>query len=463
MDYIPRSVIDRVLGKLSRLALEDRLHAIRALADVRGIRYLDDSGRPRLIDISLRPWLLTTQQLQTFHRLIHPLVGALARLPSLYAEHLPLRQIIRFSPEQQAWLSLASHRQSPPLAVIGRLDGSVCYDQANWRQSLRMLEPNAVGVGGVHYAPSTCSILLDVLEDVLTRQFRGHAVTPTPDPRELLIDELRAVARRLNRPLRAVALLENRDYTTGTDEFSALAEDLKKRGLQAVVADPRELRLTRGVLRVRDTTVDLLYRDSELSEFIELEALGPRLRALRQAIREGRLISSLQWEFDQKSAWEIFTDEQYARFFTSSERRFFREHLLWTRVVREEWASDPSGRRVDLPQFVRRHKDRLVLKPTTLFGGEGVMIGRTVSQGAWGRHLQRALRGNQRYVVQLRTSLPMERFPHLIDGKVSWQSALSVSGFFFNSSAIGLIGRWSSKPVVNVSQGGGLVGALWVH
>ena len=37
------------------------------------------------------------------------------------------------------------------------------------------------------------------------------------------------------------------------------------------------------------------------------------------------------------------------------------------------------------------------------------------------------------------------------------------AGFFFSSSGIGLIGRFSGLPVVNVSRGGGLVPALWVH
>ena len=326
-----------------------------------------------------------------------------------------------------------------------------------------MLEPNTVGVGGVHYAPTGCSISMDVVGDLLTEALPGRVLTAMPDPRQLLVEELRAVATRLRRPLRGIALIENTEYTTGTDEFQELSAYLIRLGLKAVIADPRELRIVRGQLYAGGTPVDFLYRDSELEEFVEMEARGTRLRALRRAIQEGRLISSLAWEFDQKSTWEIFTDAQYARYFTASQRRLFREHLLWTRLVRQAIVSDPHGRSVDLVPFIRRHQHRLALKPNAMFGGEGVILGPTVSQRTWEAHLGHALRGRERYVVQRLARIPTDIFPLLDDGRAQWQSRCVVSGFFFSSSGIGLVGRFSSLPVVNVSRGGGLISALWAH
>jgi len=463
MDYVPRAILDRAIRRLGRSALLDRLHAMRALADVRGVRYLDDSGRARIIEIALKPWVLTNEQLLYFHRVAHTLAEALLRLTWLHARLPAVREIIRFEPEREAWLRLASHPKSRPLAVIGRLDSTAIYDHPHWRRDFRMLEPNTVGVGGVHYAPTGCSIVMDVLGDVLTNAFPGRVITATPDPRQLLVDELRAVARRLHRPLRAIALIENTDFTTGTDEFQQLARSLTKRGLHAIVADPRELRLVRGQLVARSTPVDLLYRDSELEEFVEMEASGHRLTALRQAIQEGRLISGLTWEFDQKSAWEIFTDARYARYFSAAQRALFREHLLWTRLVREDRVTDPAGRAIDLPSFIRRNRPRLVLKPNTMFGGEGVVLGPTVSQREWERCLHKALHGRERYVVQQLAKIANDVFPLLRDGGVHVTERCVVSGFFFNSTGIGLVGRFSGLPVVNVSRGGGLVSALWVH
>ncbi len=463
MDYVPRAVLDRAFRRLGRRALADRLHAMRALADVRGVRYLDDAGRSRIIDIALKPWVLTSAQLLEFHQTMQQLADALLRLAHLHTQLPAVRRLIAFSPERAEWLRLAAHPTARPLAVMGRLDSTAIYDHAGWQADFRMLEPNAVGVGGVHYAPTACGITLDVVGDVLAQALPGRAITATPDPRQMLLSELAAVAKHRHRPLRAVALIENTDFTTGTDEFQELARDLLRRGLKAVVADPRDLRLTRGMLTARGVPVDLLYRDSELAEFVEMERKGARLTALRAAVRQGRLISGLTWEIDQKSAWEVFTDARYQRYFTATQRRLFRRHLLWTRLVRAERVTDPSGRLVDLPAYIRRHRRQLVLKPSQLFGGEGVLIGPAVSQREWEAQLGKALRGRTPYVVQALAHIPTDTFPMLSRAGVRPVTRSVVSGFFFNSSAVGLIGRFSGHPVVNVSRGGGLVPALWVH
>ena len=463
MDYLPRAILSTSLRRLSRQALQDRLHAMRALAEIRGVRYVDDAGRARTIDIALKPWLLTSAQVWHFHRVIQQLADALLRLPQLYASLPSVRDIVQFDPTREAWLRLCAHPRARPLAVIGRLDSTAIYDHATWRADFRMLEPNTVGVGGVFYAPTACSVVMDVLGDVLARALPGRAITTTPDPRQLLFDELTAVATRLGRPLRGVALIENTDFTTGTDEFQQLAGDLRTRGLRAIVADPRELRLVRGGLVAKGVPVDLLYRDSELEEFIDMESAGHRLTALREAIRQGRLISGLTWEFDQKSAWEIFTDPQYARYFSPAQRRLFRTHVLWTRLVREAKVTDVNGRVIDLPSYIRRHQARLVLKPNTMFGGEGVVLGPTVSRHVWEDALHQALWGRQRYVVQQLAHIPSDLLPSLTPEGIRWSQRRMVSGFFFNSSGIGLIGRFSSEPVVNVSRGGGIIPALWVH
>ena len=462
-DFIPRWHLDHALRRLGRTSLRNRLHALRALAEVRGVQYLDDAGRARTIELALKPWVLTSAQLLFFHRVMQQLADALMRLPVLHARSQAVRQIVHFEPARAAWLALARHPRSRPLAVMGRFDSTATYDHAGWRTDFCMLEPNAVGVGGVHYAPAGCGIMLDVLGDVLARALPGRTISPTPDPRHLLTDELAAVAKRLGRPLRAVALLENTEFTTGTDEFGQLARSLRGQGLWAAVVDPRQLRLRRGRVCVGKTAIDLLYRDCELQEFVDMEAGGRRLTALRQAVREGRLISGLHWEFDQKSAWEIFTDPRYARAFTPAQQRLFRKHLLWTRLVREARVSDPSGRLIDLPRYILRHQQRLVLKPNTLFGGEGVVLGKTVGRREWERELNRALRGPRRYVVQALAAVARETFPMLVDGRVTTEDRSVVSGFFFNSTGVGLVGRFSAAPVVNVSQGGGLLSALWAR
>ncbi len=463
MDYIPDRILDDAFKRLGREALRDKLSAAQALAKIRGLRYLDDSSRPRAIDLSIRPWLVTSAQIRHFYRSIHLLAGALHRLRALYRAKPAIREILRLTPAQTQWLSLEPQPSHGPLSVMGRIDSTASYGHARWKTDYRMLEPNAVGVGGLHYAPTGCRIVQDVADDLLSDALPGCRITPTPDPRQLLLGELTLVARRLGCPLRSLALIENTDFTTGTDEFQQLAAYFKRLGLQAVVADPRELRLSSGRIMAGRLAVDLLYRDSELSEFIEIEEKGKPLRVLKAAIRQGRLVSSLTWEMDQKSAWEVFTDERFAFAFSSAQRAFFRSHLLWTRRLRQARVTDSAGRLVDLVPFVRANRRGLVLKPNTLFGGEGVVIGRETAQQDWERELAKALRGKQDYVAQEVAKIASEWVPCLDKGKPEMRKRSTVSGFYFSSSGIGLIGRFSPRTVVNVSQGGGLLPALWVR
>jgi len=462
-DHLPIDSLRRQLRRLGRQELRERLDAVRALSRVRGLQFLDDASRPRLIALALVPWILTPRQLAFFQHVTHTLIDALARLPALYAQHRAVRAILPFDPIHESWVRLAVAPSRRPLAVLGRLDSTATFSHPAWRQSFQMLEPNTVGVGGVHYAPTACSVILDVLGDVLKRAFPRHTVVPTPDPRRLLIEELMAVAKRLGRRVRRIALLENADYTTGTDEFGQLAHAFSQQGLEAVVADPRDCRVSRGRLLAKGLEIDLIYRDCELSEFIELEAAGHRLPAMRCAIREGRLISGILWEFDQKSSWELFTDPTYSRFFTLAQRRLFHQHVPWTRLVRDAVVTNPRGQRVDLIAHIRRHQHRLVLKPNTLYGGQGVVIGKRVTRSIWEQTLAKALRGPTRYVAQQLARIETLRFP-MIDGRGVREVERSVvSGFFVNSSSVGLVGRFSSDPVVNVSRGGGLLSAFMVQ
>ncbi len=460
MDYLSREALRRAVKRLPRQELLSRLHAIQALSAVRGLRFLADHNKPQTIELALTPWVLTPTQVRFFHGVTRLLVDALTRLPVLYAHHAAIRRILPFTSAQISWIHVAGRSHHQPLALLGRLDSNATFSHARWRDAFKMLEPNTVGVGGIHYAPTSASVVLDVLSDVLRDAFPGHRVVPMPDPRELLFDEMVSVSRRLGRRLRGVALIENTDFTTGTDEFGNLAKYFAARGLKAVVIDPRALRLSNGRLIAKGQEVDLLYRDCELNEFIDMEADGRRLRAVRYAIQHGRLISGLLWEFDQKSCWEIFTDSAYTRYFTAQQRRFFRRHLPWTRLVRDTKVSNPSGKRVELTAYVRRHKNGLVLKPNTLYGGQGVVVGDTVSQSVWEQTLHKALRGRTRYVVQKRARIATERFPRLEGGRIREVERRVVSGFFVNSTGVGLIGRFSSDPVVNVSRGGGLLSAL---
>ena len=180
------------------------------------------------------------------------------------------------------------------------------------------------------------------------------------------------------------------------------------------------------------------------------------------------MVSSFGGDFDHKSGFEVFTDEAVAgRHFSAEELRLFRRHILWTRIVSERRTSLPHGEG-DLPEFIHRHREQLVLKPNRSYGGSGIHIGAAVEQGAWDELIEAALKSADDphgcWVVQSATNLPVHEFPTVgADGSISDEPFFTVYGFAATEQGIGTLCRASQKQVVNVAQRGGLVALLIGH
>ena len=133
--------------------------------------------------------------------------------------------------------------------------------------------------------------------------------------------------------------------------------------------------------------------------------------------------------------------------------------MPWTRLIREGKREGPNGRIVDLPEYIRRHRTRLVLKPNRLCGGDGVTIGVNVTPSVWERTLDRALREAGGWVVQSHIHPTRFSSPTLRSGGEPRRHYVNL-GVIALSHGTGILGRFSLQPVVNVSRGGGIVAIL---
>ena len=121
---------------------------------------------------------------------------------------------------------------------------------------------------------------------------------------------------------------------------------------------------------------------------------------MRRLFRENRVISSITAELDCKSCFEVLTDPVLSeKYFSEEERRVFQHHVLWTRVVqRAEDHPALAASAGDLLEFARREREWLVLKPSRGYGGDGVVLGQTVSDGEWVSALDAALADEELWV-----------------------------------------------------------------
>ena len=438
------------------VALLGRLH-VRALA--RRLVYWHDD-EVEAIRILARPLAALPQQLSYTRYVSFTLQNALKRLPDLYLTDPAVRAALRLTDDEERWLKECWGRSQQEVnPVFGRLDAVIDFASPMWKDTLRFLEPNLSGVGGLHMGPACDRIVADEVFPLLARADPGLRLISNVDLRELLmqeiVDHLEAIGRRGEH----VCFVEPKYATEGPDEQEELARYLRGRyGLRMLHADPAELALRGDEVVLDGVVVDIAYRDYSVADLLELEAEGVNVEPMRRLLRENRMISSIAGELDCKSCFEVLTDAVLAeRHFRSEERQVFRRHLPWTRIIADRRTSLPGGGEGDLCDFARREREHLVLKPNRGYGGEGVLVGPAVAEADWEAALSRALVDtDQRWVVQALAVVPVVDFPVFDGGGVGEEPFFVVMGFVPSQYGLGVLARASQAHVVNVAQRGGM-------
>jgi hypothetical protein len=439
---------------------------IREESHRRHLVYLRD-GEPEAIRVLPCPVVVLPDQVAYVHYISLTILNALKRLPDLYLQDFAVREVLRLLPEEEEWLWKCwgpSQRENNP--VFGRLDAMIDFTSPMWKASLRYVEPNLSGIGGLHLVPTAERILADLVLPVLQRCDPQLQLTPGSDIRELLMQTMLDHLEALGRKAHHVCFVEPKYAGSGPDEQEELAHYFQRRhGMKVLHADPAELRLEGGEVVYEDTIVDLAYRDYAVSDLIDLERAGTNVEPMRELFRQNRIVSSITAELDQKSCWEVLTDPESARkYFSADERQVFRRHVLWTRVLSDRRTVLPDGQAGDLLEYARKEHESLVLKPNRDFGGHGVVVGHLLSRSEWEAEIDKALADKERWVVQQLAGIPLGEFPVLgPDGRLHVEPFYTVMGFAATRDGLAILGRASQKQVVNVAQRGGMCGVFVGH
>ena len=136
-------------------------------AKARNLVYYHE-GAPETIRIMLRPIGVMPDQLAYLNYVSLTILNALKRLPDLYLQDFAVRSIVPLSPVEEKWLWDGwgpAHRELNP--VLGRLDAVVEFTSPMWKDSLRFMEPNLCGVGGIHLGPACEQLLAEIVLPVL--------------------------------------------------------------------------------------------------------------------------------------------------------------------------------------------------------------------------------------------------------------------------------------------------------
>jgi hypothetical protein len=230
--------------------------------------------------------------------------------------------------------------------------------------------------------------------------------------------------------------------TIDTQEHLLLAEVFRRAGHEVEVISPDQMEYRGGVLRANGVGLDVVYRGVTAHEFmLRFDLTHPLVRAYR----EGKVcvVNSFRTEMTRKRAlFALLSDETVTASFPIAERKAIEEAIPWTRMVAHA-RTRRGGQEIDLPEFIFRHRDGLVLRPNDSDGELPTFDGATMTDAAWDRACRQALR--QSYVVQERIAPHPVSFPVDLYGDVIYRDLnVEVSPQAFLGKVQGCVARISA-------------------
>jgi hypothetical protein len=457
--YHLSSRVRRAFLSLPESTVAGLMQRLREESVRRHVVYLRD-GQPEVVGLFPLPLTALPDQFSYLHYVSLIIQNALKRLAELYFQDLSIREALRLPAEEEAWLLECwgpSQRENNP--IFGRLDAVIDFTSPMWKNSLRFMEPNMSGIGGLNMVPASERMIAELVLPQIAAQDAELHLEVAPDIRELLMQSIREHLEAIGRPANNICFVEPKYAGSGIDEQEDVARYFHDQyGLKVMHADPLELSLAGDEVFYEGDAIDLVYRDYTVADLLALAKSGGDIQPMKALFKQNRVISSIGAELDQKSCWEVLTDPKITeRHFSADERQVFRRHVLWTRIVSDRKTTTPDGSERDLLEFVRHERETLVLKPNRSYGGEGVMLGPALSQPEWESAIDVALADPNRWVVQQLASIPVSEFPVVgPDGRVHTEPFHVVMGFAATQYGVAILGRASQKQVVNVAQRGGM-------
>ena len=262
------------------------------------------------------------------------------------------------------------------------------------------------------------------------------------------------------RPLIAVAGWPG-SFATLERQLRYSAAGLARYGLEAVACHLGQLRVRDKRVWLDDRPVDVIYRVFLIKDLLEPKAadlIGPVLRAAERG--EVQLFAPMDAElYGSKGALALLSDEASRHLFSAAELASLDRILPWTRMVRPGPVTVESGERPGIAEYAIAEREHLVLKPTALHSGAGVIQGWLTSPDEWQRQLAAAMNGP--FVLQRRIHPLAEPFP--ADGGpqpwVLWWGAFLGAGGYG-----GMIVRGSTDPEAEIkSMPHGATGTCCFH
>ncbi|MFC1850411.1 circularly permuted type 2 ATP-grasp protein [candidate division CSSED10-310 bacterium] len=397
----------------------------------------------KVLPIFVKPYFITKKQVDRFKSAVETVLTCQEKAINLYFEEPRFRHLFELTENEEPLVSIP-HGLSRHIH-FSRLDGIMTPT------SFKFLEFNCDSPGGAYYADIQTELLLDfsVIRE-LSKKFTFLIKPYRPIVLETLLKAWQETGHQ-KKP--NIAVIGNPEVAN-VEEFKLFAEYFSEQGYTSFFTDPWSLTYDGNTLKSHGRRIDLIYRRGVLADY----SRNPeQSKAAVQAYHDGNVcfVNPLSSKLgDNKNLLSVLTDESTSFLFTMKELKVLRQHLPWTRMLRE-CKTEYEGSEIDLIPYVLKNKDNLVVKPNSEYGGKGVIIGQDATQAEWEESI--AEHTQQAKVVQEYVPIPIEEFPLLSEELQFAPKKINVNFFTFSGQYGGGFCRVSDSSVINISAGGALV------
>jgi glutathionylspermidine synthase len=397
------------------------------------------------IPFVLMPHFVSPGQLRRVRHAVGALSRVLDRFSEAYVDEPRLRDELAVPEAEDALIRLDPGYPNP--VRICRLDAFL------QGYEVKFLEFNADSPAGTGYTDVLFEALDRAIDLPRVRAEFDTAYTPIlPELITTLLDAYAHVrARHTDFPERPRLAIVDVAGSPSVPEFRIICAAAGQTGLDALHCTVDDLSYDGSRLHAGGEPVDLVLRRALLEDVSEGD--------LTAAMRDGRVCAVNPFRSrvaNNKKLFALLGDPRFAHLVNAAEAEVIRDTIPWTRVLRPGRTSYGDWV-VDLLQFVADNRERLVLKPASDYGGQGVHLGIETDEATWdaliGDHAEL-----EDFVVQEYVPVPEEMFPTVEDGHIQMRlKRFNINPFGIGGRYAGMITRISDRAVINVSAGGGLL------
>lgn len=369
-----------------------------------------------------RPVFVERAELDQLVADLENLYGALTALPGrLFGGDLgAFAEAVGLTGEQVGAVLMARH--APPTRFV-RAD---LYREAT---GFRLMELNIGStVGGGDNAMINRAMLTNA---DLAEFVRAHSLAYT----DTLVEIANTIMAESGISAHDGSLVAAVDWPPAAERFNAVlqtsAKELAALGIDFLPCHLRNLSLHDYRVWLGDRPVDVIYRLFMIEDLLHPDGPGLINPVLQAAERgEVKIFTPMHSQlYSSKGALALLSDEANRPLWTPAELASLDRLLPWTRMLRVGQVT-VNGDRVDLLDYALGQRENLILKPTAMHGGLGIVAGWQTDEAEWDRHLRDLM--EQPYVLQRRVRPEPEPFPGadgLEPSVLTWGAYLCTNGY----------------------------------